>query len=80
VEASGRRVPFAGIEELPILACNDLAVFKAFFDRAKDAVDVAEMVRAGAIDLGHLRRTVDALIGDGERERFFNRVDDALSD
>lgn len=80
VEASTRRVPFAEIDELPIVACSDLAVFKAFFGRAKDAVDVSEMVRAGAIDLAHLRRTVEALLGDGERERFFARVDDALSD
>jgi hypothetical protein len=80
VESSARRVPFAEVEELPILACEDLAVFKAFFNRAKDAVDVAEMVRAGALDLSYLRRTVDALLGERERARFFARVDDALSD
>ena len=80
VEASLRRVPFVDVDELPILACDDLAVFKAFFGRAKDAVDVSEMIRAGAIDLAHLRRTVEALLGDGQRERFFSRVDDALSD
>jgi hypothetical protein len=80
VAASVRLVPFAEIEELPILACSDLAVFKAFFNRAKDAVDVAEMVRAGAIDLAHLRRTIEALLGDAQRDRFFARVDDALSD
>lgn len=79
-EASTRRVPFAGVEELPILSCSDLAVFKAFFARAKDAVDVAEMVLAGAVDRAHLERTVVTLLGDGERDRFFARVDDALSD
>jgi hypothetical protein len=80
VAASVRHVPFAEVEELPILACGDLAVFKAFFDRAKDAVDVAEMVKADALDLGHVRRTVDALRGDARRDRFFARVADALSD
>ena len=79
-EASARTVPFAGIDDLPILACADLAVFKAFFGRAKDAVDVAGMVAAGAIEMAHLQRTVTALLGDGERERFFARVEDALSD
>jgi hypothetical protein len=78
--ASARVVPFAGVDDLPILACADLAVFKAFFGRAKDAVDVAAMVVAGAVELSHLRRTVTALLGDGERDRFFARVEDALSD
>jgi hypothetical protein len=80
VQAGIRRVPFAGVDDLPILACADLAVFKAFFGRAKDAVDVAEMVRVGAVDRDHLHRTVSALLGDGERDRFFARVDDALTD
>ncbi|MFA5886056.1 MAG: hypothetical protein WDA60_19560 [Acidimicrobiia bacterium] len=79
-EASARAVPFAGIDDLPVLACADLAVFKAFFARAKDAVDVATMVAAGTVDLSHLRRTVTALLGDGERDRFFARVEDALTD
>ncbi len=79
-EASARRVPFAGIDDLPVLACADLAVFKAFFGRAKDAVDVATMVSTGAVDLAHLRRTVVALLGEDERERFLARVEDALTD
>jgi hypothetical protein len=77
--ASTRLVPFAGVD-LPVLACAHLAVFKAFFGRAKDAVDVATMVSAGTVDLAHLRKTVVALLGEGEREHFFARVDDALSD
>jgi hypothetical protein len=79
-EASTRVVPFAGIDDLPVLACADLAVFKAFFGRAKDAVDVAAMVGAGAVDRSHLQRTITALLGEGERDRFFARVDDALTD
>lgn len=79
-EASVRLVPFADLDDLPVLACAHLAVFKAFFGRAKDAVDVATMVAAGTVDLSHLRRTVVALLGQGEREHFFTRVDDALSD
>lgn len=49
----GRRVrtePFAG-HEIPFLACRDLAVFKAFFDRTKDWADLEEMQAAGTLDI-----------------------------
>ena len=42
--------PFAGTE-LPFLACQDLAVFKAFFDRTKDWADLEEMDAAGTLDV-----------------------------
>ncbi len=35
---------------LPFLACDDLAVFKAFFDRTKDWADLEEMAAAGTLD------------------------------
>ena len=44
-----RREPFAG-REVPFLACTDLAVFKAFFDRTKDWADLEEMAAAGTLD------------------------------
>lgn len=71
-EANRRVVPFADVD-LPVLACSDLAVFKAFFARPKDAVDVANMVAAGAIDLEALARTVESLLGD-DRGAFLARV------
>ena len=37
-----RSEPFAG-HDVPFLACRDLAVFKAFFDRTKDWADLEEM-------------------------------------
>lgn len=40
---------FAG-QELPFLACTDLAVFKAFFNRTRDWADLEEMVAAGTLD------------------------------
>jgi hypothetical protein len=40
---------FAG-EEVPFLACTDLAVFKAFFNRTKDWADLEEMAGAGTLD------------------------------
>jgi hypothetical protein len=41
--------PLAG-EELPFLACTDLAVFKAFFNRTRDWADLEEMAAAGTLD------------------------------
>ncbi|MEQ8857950.1 MAG: nucleotidyl transferase AbiEii/AbiGii toxin family protein [Pseudomonadales bacterium] len=35
---------------LPFLSCHDLAVFKAFFNRARDWADLEEMLAAGTIE------------------------------
>lgn len=48
--ASRRRSETLAGEELPFLACRDLAVFKAFFNRTKDWADLEEMVDAGTLD------------------------------
>jgi hypothetical protein len=40
-----------GDRDLPFLACRDLAVFKAFFDRTKDWADLEEMHAAGTLDV-----------------------------
>jgi hypothetical protein len=77
-EASLRRVPFAEVPDLPVLSCADLAVFKAFFARPKDALDVANMIETGTVDRADLEATVVAMLGKAERARFFARVDDAL--
>ena len=42
--------PFAG-RDVPFLACRDLAVLKAFFDRTKDWADLEEMQMAGTLDV-----------------------------
>ncbi|MGK2947165.1 MAG: hypothetical protein ACSLFP_01205 [Acidimicrobiales bacterium] len=77
--ANRRRVPF-GDREIPVLACADLGVFKAFFGRMKDALDLAAMAHAHTIDLLDLRATVDELLGGDERRAFFQRVDEALDE
>ena len=77
--ANCRRVPF-GDREIPVLACADLAVFKSFFGRMKDALDLAAMAHAHTIDLADLRTTVDVLLGDDERSDFFRLVDEALEE
>ena len=81
VEENRRFVSFAEIHDLPVLACSDLAVFKAFFGRAKDAIDIAAMVGAKAVDLNQLDRDVAALLGDTEqRAEFFALVRSAVPD
>lgn len=57
-DAVGERVRWElfGEHDLPFLACRDLAVFKAFFDRTKDWADLEEMRDAGTLD-------VDAVVG-----------------
>ncbi len=51
-QAAARRATmerFAGVD-IPFLACRDLAVFKAFFDRTRDWADLEEMNAAGTLD------------------------------
>jgi hypothetical protein len=50
MSARVRWEPFAGVE-LPFLACEDLAVFKAFFNRTKDWADLEAMQEAGTLDV-----------------------------
>ncbi|MFU8815067.1 MAG: hypothetical protein ACNA7W_06960 [Pseudomonadales bacterium] len=61
IEAAGRarRETFMG-RRVPFLACDDLAVFKAFFNRGKDWVDIEEMRAAGTVDLA---RVIGVLAG-----------------
>jgi len=49
VAMRARREVFNGAE-VPFLACTDLAVFKAFFNRTKDWADLEEMAVAGTLD------------------------------
>jgi len=48
---------------LPFLSCNDLAVFKAFFNRRKDWADIEEMLRAGRIDFAYVAGTLARYLG-----------------
>jgi len=62
VAARVRVHPFAG-QDVPFLGCTDLAVFKAFFDRPKDWVDLAEMQVAGSLDLARALGQLVLLLG-----------------
>jgi hypothetical protein len=59
--------PFAGVE-LPFLACEDLAVFKAFFNRTKDWADLEAMREAGALDVQAVVGVLATYLG-GDDER-----------
>ena len=62
-----RREPFLGVD-VPFLACRDLAVFKAFFDRTRDWADLEEMAEAGSLDVeAVLGVLTDYLGGDDAR-------------
>jgi hypothetical protein len=62
VAARVRWEPFAG-RDLPFLACEDLAVFKAFFDRTKDWADLEAMHEAGALDVAAVAGVLAAHLG-----------------
>ena len=57
-----RREPFQA-ETLPFLACDDLAVFKVFFDRSRDWADLEEMIAARSFDIGAVSATIAELLG-----------------
>jgi hypothetical protein len=68
-EAAGRArpEPFKGTT-VPFLACEDLAVFKAFFNRTRDWADLEEMAAAGTLDVNAVREVLAGYVGaDDER-------------
>ena len=60
-----RKVPFEGVD-IPVLDCVSLAVFKAFFNRPKDWIDIANMVKAGLDVPATVRRLEEFLGADDE--------------
>ena len=70
-----RSMPFAGVPGLPVLSCEDLAVFKAFFARPKDAVDLATMLEDGHLDADRVIVEVERLLGPrGEKVGFVRQA------
>jgi hypothetical protein len=61
-----RSVPFAG-RTIRVLCAEDLAVFKALFDRSKDWVDIETMVESDAIDVQLAADRLHTLLGDDTR-------------
>jgi hypothetical protein len=64
---------------LPFLGCNDLAVFKAFFNRRKDWADIEEMIRAGRLDVPYVTGILSEYLGPGdERIRQLHTIRDEI--
>jgi len=58
---------FAG-NQIPFLSCQDLAVFKAFFNRTKDWADLEAMQAAGTLDTRFVSGVIMEYLGaDDER-------------
>jgi hypothetical protein len=66
VAARCRVVPFEG-RSIRVLAAEDLAVFKALFDRTKDWADIEAMADSHALDLGIAADRLAGLLGDDPR-------------
>ncbi len=66
VDTRCRSVPFEG-RRIRVLGAEDLAVFKALFDRTKDWADIEAMVESNAIDLGVAADRLRGLLGDDDR-------------
>jgi hypothetical protein len=64
-----RRVPFAG-SHVNVLGAEDLAVFKALFDRPRDWVDIDEMAAVGALDRQEAAERLASLIDPDDPRRF----------
>jgi hypothetical protein len=71
--AHRRTVEFAGVE-IPILGAVELAVFKAMFDRPRDWGDIAELIRAGALDVDAVRAALTDMLGPDDPR--FARLDE----
>ena len=56
---------FAGTS-VPFLSCEDLAVFKAFFNRTRDWADLEDMQAAGTLDVNKIIATLIAYIDVGD--------------
>ena len=66
-------------KKLPFVGCNDLAVFKAFFNRRKDWADIEEMLRAGRLDVAYVIGVLAEYLGpDDERIRELVAVRDEV--
>ncbi|HLN17216.1 MAG TPA: nucleotidyl transferase AbiEii/AbiGii toxin family protein [Acidimicrobiales bacterium] len=69
-----------GGRSLPFLSCNDLAVFKAFFNRRKDWADLEEMLRAGRLDVAYVTGVLAEYLGlDDERVHTLHALRDEMT-
>lgn len=50
-------------EQIPFLDCNDLTIFKVFFNRPKDWLDLQYMLDVGSVDLPQVLGTLVEYLG-----------------
>jgi hypothetical protein len=66
--------------DLPFLGCNDLAVFKAFFNRRKDWADLEAMALAGHLDVAYVTGVLAEYLGpDDERITELHQLRDEIA-
>lgn len=53
---------------MPFLSCDDLCVFKAFFNRRRDWTDIEAMLSFGSVDVNYVVGVLEAHLG-GDDER-----------
>lgn len=62
VAAEVRWVPFSGTD-IPVLSCESLVLFKAFFNRSKDWVDIEAIAETDPRIIASAASRVEALVG-----------------
>ena len=63
---------------IPFISCQDLAVFKVFFDRTKDWADLEAMHEAGTLDADFVTGVIHQYLG--EEEPCLARLEEILAD
>jgi hypothetical protein len=66
VQRDIRHVAF-GDRTIPVLDCTALAIFKAFFSRPRDWVDIEAMIEARSLDVDEAIRRIREMLGDNPR-------------
>jgi hypothetical protein len=56
---------------IPILSAEDIAIFKALYNRAKDWLDIEQLLatQAGAFDASYVRRWIGGMLPDTDPAR-----------
>lgn len=70
-----QRMPFARAQ-IPVLGPEELAVFKAMFDRTRDWADIEAMLAAETLDLDAVRDTLRTMFADDDHR--FARLEESL--
>jgi hypothetical protein len=70
-----RHVSF-GDRTIPVLDCTALTIFKAFFGRPRDWVDIEAMIEARSIDVEEAIRWIKEMLGDDPRIEKLSEIRD----